>query len=318
MHAQQARLPSRGSHGSVREVCYTRLLHRGSNIIRYLAVPDGIFLLGISSQMSGSPRPDVSRRAAQDAAAAQGAPPPAPGATHEVQVVYENQRWLGAWQQPVAMLDHPPWSDADGNQVLLEADATPAETNPEWEVDINGGTDEEGWQYATVFKHLQSPRPGGRASRRFNDGVRRRAWRRRDHASAGVAVEPPSEAAAAQRVREAASQQRAIKAFLGLVLDLLSRRQLFNIMPWDPAALYILFQGHQETYRQLQAQAFSRRLFTPDAPAPPSLLRPDGTLVQDLLCAAVHSRAAYGFAMEQGLISSVGAYIKLQTLQPLM
>ena len=93
--------------------------------------------------------------------------------------------------------------------------------------------------------------------------------------------------------------------------------QLWTIVPWDPAALFILYKAHQEAYRQLQAQAASRRLFAPDGPAPPSLLHPGGTLVQDLFVAAMHSRAAYGFAMEQGHVSSVGGFIRLQTLQPL-
>jgi hypothetical protein len=35
----------------------------------------------------------------------------------------------------------------------------------------------QGWQYGTVFKHLQYKREGGRASQRFGDVVRRRQWR---------------------------------------------------------------------------------------------------------------------------------------------
>jgi len=147
--------------------------------------------------------------------------------------------------------------------------------------------------------------------------VRRRLWRRRDRAAVGVAPERPSVTAAAFRQREALSQQKAIKAFLGLVADLLSRRKVWTLLPWDPSAPFALFKAHQETYRQLQIQAKERRLLSAEGPAPPSLLRPDATLVQDLLAAAMHARAAYGFAMQQGLISSVGAYIKLQTVQPL-
>ena len=47
------------------------------------------------------------------------------------------------------------------------------------------------------------------------------------------------------------------------------------------------------------------------------LPRPLLPLLQDLLCASMHSRAAYGFAMAAGHVSSVASYIKLQTLQPL-
>lgn len=38
---------------------------------------------------------------------------------------------------------------------------------------------------------------------------------------------------------------------------------------------------------------------------------------QDLLCAAMHARAAYGFPLAAGLMSDVPSYIRLQTLQPL-
>lgn len=56
--------------------------------------------------------------------------------------------------------------------------------------------------------------------------------------------------------------------------------------------------------------------FNLPSPHPSSLPAP-GCSVQDLLCAAMHSRAAYGFAMAAGHVSSVSSYIKLQTLQPL-
>ena len=39
--------------------------------------------------------------------------------------------------------------------------------------------------------------------------------------------------------------------------------------------------------------------------------------LQDMLCAAAHSRAAYGYAMAAGHVSSVLSYIRLHTLQPL-
>lgn len=38
---------------------------------------------------------------------------------------------------------------------------------------------------------------------------------------------------------------------------------------------------------------------------------------QDLLCAATHSRAAYGFALEAGFMADVASYIRLQTVQQL-
>ncbi len=39
--------------------------------------------------------------------------------------------------------------------------------------------------------------------------------------------------------------------------------------------------------------------------------------LQDLICAGMHSRAAYGFPAAAGMMSTVTDYIKLQTIQPL-
>jgi hypothetical protein len=41
-------------------------------------------------------------------------------------------------------------------------------------------TDHDGWVYGTTFDRLCTPRPGGRASKRVNDHVRSRVWRRLD------------------------------------------------------------------------------------------------------------------------------------------
>ena len=59
-----------------------------------------------------------------------------------------------------------------------------------------------------------------------------------------------------------------------------SRRQLWALVPWDPAAPFVLYRKHQQVYAQLQEQAFQRRLFTEDQPAPPSQLREGRTLLQ--------------------------------------
>jgi hypothetical protein len=55
----------------------------------------------------------------------------------------------------------------------------------------------------------------------------------------------------------------------------------------------------------------------PLQPCAPSVLQHDGTLLQDMLTAAVHSRGAYGYAMAAGYVSSILAYVRLQTLQKL-
>lgn len=185
-----------------------------------------------------------------------------------------------------------------------------------------------------------------------------------------------------------------------------SRRQVWTLVPWDPAAPFLLARKHSQVYQELQvpggrgraglwlgstpgmsqlpagrmrltsyacplpavpnqvqAQAYERRLFMADQEAPPSQLRPGRTLLQvrrgtlrgapatavvwrhrglgwpgpcsvcaaaaellptlppyplqDLLCAAMHARAAYGFPLAAGLMSDVPSYIRLQTVQPL-
>ncbi|KAL4425884.1 hypothetical protein ABPG75_009900 [Micractinium tetrahymenae] len=272
---------------------------------------------------------------------------------HEVDDVYENQRFFGpvGWKPPLSVLDAPEWSDAQGNPVALAR--KPSEDAAGWEVAVSPATDAQGWQHATVFKHLEYKRPGGRAVRRFNDTVRRRLWRRRagsaaadapavavpgdaagapaaaaaataavqagssSSAAAGAAAAAMAAAEASREAREAEAKRQAIKGFVSLVLDLLSRRQVWTIVPWDPAAIFLLYQKHQKVYEELQAQAIERRLFTADQPAPPSQLREGRTLLQDLLCAAMHSRAAYGFPAAAGMMSTVADYIKLQTIQPL-
>ncbi|KAG7675249.1 hypothetical protein Ndes2437A_g00453 [Nannochloris sp. 'desiccata'] len=335
---------------------------------------------------------------------------PDASATHQAREIYENQRWMGTWQPPVAILDIPSWTDPEGNEVALTnlaASTTTAATHPittttsssssslptttptssnlipdspDWEVVITPSTDTEGWQYATVFKHLQYKRPGGRASQRFGDTCRRRAWRRRtDHSGGGgggggggvgtrgvAAVNlnknndqgaenkernarNTASAAAAAKAREAEAKNKALRGFITMVLDLLSRRKVWTLVPWDPSALFFLYKKHQEIYQLLQTQASQRQIFAADTTPPPSMLHQKqlikgnkgtstnttpliddsnnnnnefqevgtATLLQDLLCAAMHSRAAYGFAMAAGHITSVTSYIKLQTVQPL-
>ena len=95
-------------------------------------------------------------------------------------------------------------------------------------------------------RHLEYKRPGGRASARFGDTVRRRLWRRRQGANAAaapaVAVPGAAEggaaaavaaageeegsgaavaAAAALAARDAAANQKAIRQFIAMVLDVL-------------------------------------------------------------------------------------------------
>lgn len=104
----------------------------------------------------------------------------------------------------------------------------------------------------------------------------------------------------------------------GIIMDLLSRKKLWNIVPWDPSVLPVIQQRHQDTYLKWQQHACDHNcLRANDTTYMPSILGENRTLLQDLLLAATHSRAAYGFAMEAGHVSSVAAYVKLHTLQQL-
>lgn len=71
-------------------------------------------------------------------------------AMNKVVEVYENQRLFAVVWKPPPLLDRPEWSDGGGNPVLL---ATPPSEDPAaWELVVTGATDDEGFQYATVFK----------------------------------------------------------------------------------------------------------------------------------------------------------------------
>ena len=233
----------------------------------------------------------------------------------DIKEVYENQRWFGfSWSPPLAVLDCPAWSALDGTQVA----GMPQEG---WHVVVTNSTDAEGWQYATVFKHLEYKRAGGRASQRFGDTVRRRLWRRDDLMGRDREVHPQKKGGAQDSVfrakYESESKAKAYRAFIAILSDLLSRRKVWDLVPWDPSAFFVLQRQHKSEYDALREKAKDARIFGADRDPPKSILHEEGTLLQDLICSAVHSRAAYGFAMQAGHISSVSSYIKLHTVQPL-
>ena len=180
--------------------------------------------------------------------------PSARGSSQSVQIhpasaIYENQRWLGvAWFPPMALLDFPSFSDAEGNPVTLDVPPNKDPDPTKWRIVVSPATDREGWQYGTVFQHLSSKRPGGRASQRLGDAVRRRAWIRSDQKPSATAVEDAEaegskatpissggfqanerqrfservlsqkerlDEAAASAQRESAAKRRAVKSFIG-------------------------------------------------------------------------------------------------------
>jgi hypothetical protein len=71
----------------------------------------------------------------------------------------------------------PAWSDACFSPIQWDSPPK-ADGDQGWQVVCSAATDAEGWIYGTAFDHLQYERPGGRASKRVNDRVRSRLWRR--------------------------------------------------------------------------------------------------------------------------------------------
>jgi hypothetical protein len=71
----------------------------------------------------------------------------------------------------------PAWSDACFSPVQWDSPPK-CDGDQGWQVVCSTATDAEGWIYGTTFDHLQYERPGGRASKRVNDRVRSRLWRR--------------------------------------------------------------------------------------------------------------------------------------------
>lgn len=65
------------------------------------------------------------------------------------------------------------------------------------------------------------------------------------------------------------------------------------------------------------AGAFKGFSLKPDPRPHPTRPSPHNPPEQDLICAGMHSRAAYGFPAAAGMMSTVADYIKLQTIQPL-
>lgn len=74
---------------------------------------------------------------------------------------------------PIPLFDPPQWSSLHGTSHAPSVDGEGG-----WFVVRLPSTDDDGWIYGSAFSHLDSGRPGGRASRRGSDHVRRRVWRR--------------------------------------------------------------------------------------------------------------------------------------------
>jgi hypothetical protein len=92
----------------------------------------------------------------------------------------------------------PAWSDACFEPVEWPNSSQPRSDGDQgWHIIRSPATDADGWVYGTAFDHLREDRPGGRASKRANDRVRSRLWRR-------VAWEQPTQ----QQQQQAGAQVR--------------------------------------------------------------------------------------------------------------
>ncbi|KAI8107869.1 hypothetical protein M9435_002896 [Picochlorum sp. BPE23] len=250
----------------------------------------------------------------------------------DLEEIFENQRWLGvSWGAPLGTLDHPAWSRRDGSAVrmddvmlLCDSEGSVKKVYEKtihalvdrlYTIVVDASTDAEGWQYGTVFKHLEYKRAGGRASRRFGDTVRRRRWVRKEESSFAQSSARHRQADVAFQTKHANdSASRALRTFLKLLVDAVSKKKFWDLIPWDPGAYYVLQQKHKDEYSELLNHAKENSLVWDTMPP---LLHDHGTLLQNLLCGAIHSRAAYGFAMQAGHIKDISSYIRLHTLQPL-
>mmetsp|Transcript_1514 Transcript_1514/g.4497 ORF Transcript_1514/g.4497 Transcript_1514/m.4497 type:complete len:838 (-) Transcript_1514:371-2884(-) len=298
---------------------------------------------------------------------------------HGTADLWENQRWWGhglGWAIP-GLLERPAWSDNAGQPVGMKR--PPARSNG-WRPIITSATSPDGWQYASVFKHFEYERPGGRSTARASDLVRRRCWRR--DATVATPASPRQEGSPAStaggskagtvtsvlspaaemdghRVRnqtETEKRKAVVKLFMGMITATIKRNQVWNLIPLDPVAWLVMWNEHQTAFRdlvnenmqyQLTQEALNEVANPRSDNMPPSQsqrLSPmvtnviqegssvsiestsgsheqspcrDTSLLKTLLAAAMHSRAAYGYAMQAGHLNSVFNYALLHTVHAL-
>eukprot|EP00884_Botryococcus_braunii_P013087 jgi/Botrbrau1/2177/Bobra.101_2s0015.1 len=260
--------------------------------------------------------------------------------------VWENQSYYGFFWQSPPFFDRAPWSDSQGRSVSLCQ--PPTEDEPgEWDLEINAATDDDGWQYATSFSHIGYARAGGRSCQRLRDLVRRRKWTRMKKGvglgclglpdesgdpvyglprSTSLLQSPASIWKANKRRKQVEKERRgaASRAFWSMVMSSLRRRSLLALWP-DVFALPTLQKAHQEIMAELQAAQLANALFLPflsqSNAQGDSKIGADAAenkqLLEDLVYAVIHSRAAYGYAMLAGHMSSIYNYAMLQTVHRL-
>ncbi|KAA6423739.1 MAG: hypothetical protein FRX49_06310, partial [Trebouxia sp. A1-2] len=247
-----------------------------------------------------------------------------------------------------ALLERAHWSDAQGNPVQFDKARSPRHCPESWEPVVTISTDPDGYQYASVFKHFDYAREGGRASQRATDFVRRRLWRKKagpshasaieqgrpaadKHAAAAVtnALISPTTVMFGARVRKETETERrksVVRIFVGMFAGCIKRHQIWNVVPWDPGAWWVMYNQHQAALLELQQNNMHNQIDLKALSEPVDQSQPNAadklseddeqrpTLVRELLCAAIHSRAAYGYAMAAGHMSNLLNFALMHTV----
>eukprot|EP01051_Picozoa_sp_SAG22_P012687 SAG22_NODE_1341_length_4687_cov_1.078030_6_plen_409_part_01 len=191
-------------------------------------------------------------------------------------------------------------------------------TNEAWRVVRDGGTDRDGWSYATDWDEFATPRHGGRKSQRTSDVVRRRCLVRSRALVATGAAPTPTEVserlgdgtasimdAIAELEQTRKDEREAEKEHAKQVMDVvwgltkthvLGRK--FSDQPLDPTAWYRL----SKTHAVRTCQTMEKR---------PAVTDDDLLLLRDLVRAMRFANGAYGFAAEQ--MATIKANVMLHT-----
>lgn len=136
-----------------------------------------------------------------------------------------------------------------------------------------------------------------------------------------VALPPSRPDAAARKAAETARRVAALRAFVALLAATARRLRLWNLVPLDPTALVVLAPRHAARLAADAKLFGGARVDMSGAaeeegdggeggarPLPP--LR-----ASDLMTAALHSRAAYGYAAAAGHLASLSSYAMMHTVR---
>ncbi len=190
--------------------------------------------------------------------------------------------------------------------------------NEAWRVVRDGGTDRDGWSYASDWDRLAAPRDGGRKSQRTRDVVRRRCLvRPRVLVATGDGPTPTEVSerlgdgtvsimdaiAELEQTRkdEREAEKQHVQQVMDVVLGLTKTHVLgrkFSDQPLDPTAWYRL----SNTHAVRTCQTMEKR---------PAVTDGDVLLLRDLVRAMRFANGAYGFAAEN--MATIKSNIKLHT-----